>query len=197
MPKLFGKTFAEAEFHWFIVLCAKNWIYVVSWEFISVCSLVQYQKALNNFVNIKEQEKYKAIKDIPENMHFIHPVIPNMSKAPEKQLTSTVILTRISKFWGQDSEQLQRAWVKANSDLSEWHEIPNILQQVHCCYFQGVSGQPIDKRIWKEAEWQYIIFISRVSAWAALLDQKLWFQRLHTSYLATSPTEPPTRLQTI
>lgn len=128
-------------------------------------------------------------------MHFVHLVIPNMSKAPEKQLTSTVILTRITKFWGQDSEQLQRAWVKENSDLSQWHEIPNILQQVHCCFFQSVSGQLIDKRIGKETEWQYLIFISRVSAWAALLDQKLWFQRLHTSYLATAPTEPPTRLQ--
>lgn len=54
---------------------------------------------------------------------------------------------------------------------------PNILQQVYSWFLQGVSGQSMtDTKMWKETAWKYIIYVSKATTWAALLDQKLLSQ---------------------
>lgn len=50
----------------------------------------------------------------------------------------------------------------------------NILQQVPCRFLKGVSGQSMtDKKTCKETPWKYIIYVSKATARAALLDPKL------------------------
>lgn len=62
---------------------------------------------------------------------------------------------------------------------------PNTLQQVHSWFLQGVLGQSMtDMKMWQETAWKYIIYVSKVTAQAALMDPKLLSQITP----ATSPT---------
>lgn len=64
---------------------------------------------------------------------------------------------------------------------------PNTLQQVRGWFLQGVLGQSMtDMKMWQETAWKYIICVSKVTAWAALMDPQLLSQ-------ITPATFPPAR----